>query len=512
MRRGCGANRIVRAAASRLFIGERVRLRRGGSRRSRGRGNSGLDVVENARAGLAVKHFLGIQAAHFLKDMRADAHAAGGAFLVANFGQRHAVVLFDDAIVVVQQVFGNSGHSAFARCVELCEILFAGGFCGFDLRALRASGFFHFLQRLFRGFDAAVVFLARNHLLEQAVFGLGNFLLGHLHFVLQGFIGFVGFDLRGLVLVLADFFFPTLDVELVFLAVFHGGELRGFALFDLGFRGGDAGIHLRDFLREGGQARADIMQPRVHGLQVDEALKNLLHYARILTRQRALPLPTARMEGMSLFRGLVRSMDMIGSAAISWEGRVGLDSDVSQLRRGDLDALSALLGRYQNRLYRYLLRLVREPAEAEDLFQLTWLRVAEKIRKYDPSRNFDAWLFTLARNLAIDHLRRIRPESLDEPIPGAPGESAATRLPSAERPALEGILDRERTSRLATALDLLPVVQREVMTLRFEEEMKLEEIADVTDVPLSTVKTRLRRGLEKLRQTLETNYPGENWQ
>jgi RNA polymerase sigma-70 factor (ECF subfamily) len=205
-------------------------------------------------------------------------------------------------------------------------------------------------------------------------------------------------------------------------------------------------------------------------------------------------------------------MDMIGSAAISWEGRVGLDSDVSQLRRGDLDALSALLGRYQNRLYRYLLRLVREPAEAVDLFQLTWLRVAEKIRKYDPSRNFDAWLFTLARNLAIDHLRRIRPESLDEPIPGAPGESAATRLPSAERPALEGILDRERTSRLGSALDLLPVVQREVMTLRFEEEMKLEEIADVTDVPLSTVKTRLRRGLEKLRQTLETNYPGENWQ
>jgi len=56
------------------------------------------------------------------------------------------------------------------------------------------------------------------------------------------------------------------------------------------------------------------------------------------------------------------------------------------------------------------------------------------------------------------------------------------------------------------------VVQREVLTLRFEEEMKLEDIAEVIDIPLSTVKTRLRRALERLRQTLETNYPGEVWQ
>jgi RNA polymerase sigma-70 factor (ECF subfamily) len=73
-------------------------------------------------------------------------------------------------------------------------------------------------------------------------------------------------------------------------------------------------------------------------------------------------------------------------------------------------------------------------------------------------------------------------------------------------------MDRERSGRLAQALELLPVSQREVLTLRFEEEMKLEEIADVIDAPLSTVKTRLRRGLDRLRNTLETNYPGEVWQ
>ncbi|MFZ3218055.1 MAG: sigma-70 family RNA polymerase sigma factor [Candidatus Acidiferrales bacterium] len=192
---------------------------------------------------------------------------------------------------------------------------------------------------------------------------------------------------------------------------------------------------------------------------------------------------------------------------------MALDSDVAQLRRGDLDALSALLTRYQNRLYRYLLRMVRQPAEAEDLFQQTWLRVAEKIQQYDPRRSFEAWLFTLARNLAIDHLRRIRPESLDEPIDAAvPGETGATRLASHERPPMEGILARERSQRLGMALEMLPVVQREVLTLRFEEEMKIEEIAEVLGAPLSTVKTRLRRGLERLRVTLETSFPGENWQ
>jgi len=216
------------------------------------------------------------------------------------------------------------------------------------------------------------------------------------------------------------------------------------------------------------------------------------------------------------YSAMIRGIAAAGrddAAAIYWEGRVALDSDVAQLRRGDLDALSTLLTRYQNRLYRYLLRMVRQPAEAEDLFQQTWLRVAEKIQHYDPRRSFEAWLFTLARNLAIDHLRRMRPESLDEPIgDSATGETAATRLLSQERPAIEGILLRERSQRLGVVLDLLPVVQREVLTLRFEEEMKIEEIAEVLGAPLSTVKTRLRRGLERLRVIMETSYPGENWQ
>lgn len=186
---------------------------------------------------------------------------------------------------------------------------------------------------------------------------------------------------------------------------------------------------------------------------------------------------------------------------------MGLDAEVARLRRGDLDALATLVQRYQHRLYRYLLRLVRQPAEAEDLFQQTWLRVAGQIRRFDPHRNFDAWLFTLARNLAIDHLRRIRPESLDE---WDSREFAATppALRDSAPPALDVMIARERSELVAAAVQKLPVIYSEVLTLRFEEEMKLEEIAEVLKAPLSTIKSRLRRGLEGVREILEARYPG----
>ena len=192
---------------------------------------------------------------------------------------------------------------------------------------------------------------------------------------------------------------------------------------------------------------------------------------------------------------------------------MGVDSDVARLRRGDLDALSDLITRYQNRLYRYLLRMVRQPSEAEDLFQQTWLRVVERIRSFDPKRSFEAWLFTVARNLAIDHLRRVRPESLDEPTSdAASSESAADRLTSREPAPFDRAFASERSSQVASAVAELPVMYRDVLALRFEEEMKIEEIAQVVGAPLSTVKTRLRRSLEQLRRGLETRYPGESWQ
>ena len=204
---------------------------------------------------------------------------------------------------------------------------------------------------------------------------------------------------------------------------------------------------------------------------------------------------------------------MVVATELSLEGPVALDADVVRLRRGDLNALSELITRYQNRLYRYLLRIVRQPVEAEDLFQQTWLRVVEKIRSFDPSRNFDVWLFTLARNLALDHLRRIRPQSLDEPLADSGhGETMADRIPFKGHTPLDDALADERRAEISEAMAGLPMIYREVLTLRFQDDMKIEEIAQVTAAPVSTVKARLRRSLEQLRHALEARYSGGTWQ
>ncbi len=188
---------------------------------------------------------------------------------------------------------------------------------------------------------------------------------------------------------------------------------------------------------------------------------------------------------------------MICELAIEPEGWLGADAEIAGLRRCDPDVVATLIGRYQRRLYRYLLRLVSDPAAAEDIFQQTWLRVIEKIRQYDAGRGFEPWLFSIARHLAIDHLRRTRPASLDEPRPGGSWSDA---VPSPAPTALDRFLRSERTSLVMRQLERLPAIYREVLTLRFEEEMKIEEIAGLTGLPLGTVKSRLRRALLALRE------------
>jgi RNA polymerase sigma-70 factor (ECF subfamily) len=193
---------------------------------------------------------------------------------------------------------------------------------------------------------------------------------------------------------------------------------------------------------------------------------------------------------------------------MGWGASVSVESELTQLRGGDVGAVAALMERYQHRLYRYLLRIVRQPHTAEDLFQQTWLRVMERIGRFDPQRSFEGWLFALAHNLAIDHLRRYQPESLDDPLPS--GDSRAELTEGTGPGALEQLLSQERAGWVAEALTLLPLVFREVLTLRFEEEMKLEEMAVVLGLPLGTVKTRLHRALKHLRRSLEEKLENRN--
>lgn len=187
---------------------------------------------------------------------------------------------------------------------------------------------------------------------------------------------------------------------------------------------------------------------------------------------------------------------------------MGRDADVERLRSGDHGALGPLLGRFGQRLYRFLLRLVRDASTAEDLFQQTWVRAVERIGRYDPHREFAPWLFAVARNLAIDELRRLRPESLDEAE--EPGRHAGV-AEDVERRYIETFERDQRVRQVRHALGELSVADREALTLRFEDEMTLPQMAEVLGVPLPTAKARLYRAMTRLEERLRALDPRRSW-
>jgi RNA polymerase sigma-70 factor (ECF subfamily) len=172
------------------------------------------------------------------------------------------------------------------------------------------------------------------------------------------------------------------------------------------------------------------------------------------------------------------------------------------LKRQDPELLDRLIDTYQHRLMRYLTFLTGKRETAEDLFQETWMRVLMRGAQYNGKARFDTWLFTIARNLAIDLSRKRTMASLDELQD--PGNDERPFEIAIEGPSpFEQFCSREDAAEVSAVLLGLHASYREVLVLRFHEEMALEEIASVTKSPLSTVKSRLYRGLAALKPQIE---------
>jgi RNA polymerase sigma-70 factor, ECF subfamily len=184
----------------------------------------------------------------------------------------------------------------------------------------------------------------------------------------------------------------------------------------------------------------------------------------------------------------------------------GLMTDDTQLladglRRRDPGVLDRLIEQYQQRLYRYLLFLTGNPAMAEDLFQETWVRVLERGHQFNAKNKFESWLFAIARNLVIDVSRRRKIASLEDlgdPDSNQPYEPPDNRSISV----LQMLVARENEKAVQLSLLKIPAYYREVLLLRFHEELPLEEISTVLATPISTVKSRLYRGLAALKSAL----------
>lgn len=176
----------------------------------------------------------------------------------------------------------------------------------------------------------------------------------------------------------------------------------------------------------------------------------------------------------------------------------GSDEDdgalLARYRKGDRDAFAELVVRYQRPLYNAALWIVRKPEDASDVTQIVFLRVAERLDDYDPKHKFFSWIYRIAVNESLNLLRRTgRDDELDEEAEYAAGESANPEWQLAQV---------QQSRHLQAALLRLKASDRMVLMLRHFSEFGYEEIAQILDIDVKTVKSRLYEARQRLRDLL----------
>lgn len=185
------------------------------------------------------------------------------------------------------------------------------------------------------------------------------------------------------------------------------------------------------------------------------------------------------------------------------------DADVAALaQRGREDAVRELVRRYERPVFSLIFRMVRDSATAEDLAQDAFIKVLNHIDKYRPEFKFSSWLFKIANNVAIDHLRRRQLDTIS--MDGSPNASSAADIEATSfdiadhaESALDVMEAKELGSAIERAIGALRPEYRSCIMLRHVEGRSYEEIAATLDLPLGTVKTYIHRARHQLREALE---------
>jgi RNA polymerase sigma-70 factor (ECF subfamily) len=185
-----------------------------------------------------------------------------------------------------------------------------------------------------------------------------------------------------------------------------------------------------------------------------------------------------------------------------------------RVQRGDRAAFTELVTKYQQPIYNFILRTLRDETEAEDIAQTTFVQVWKSAARYRPSARFSTWLFTIARNLCLNEIRRRSRHPADSmDAPAVTGEEhtvpqiedAVTAQPT------DALLQGELETKLAAALADLPENQRTAILLCQRDELSYEEIAKVLDCSLSATKSLIFRGRETLKQRLKHYLRTGDW-
>jgi RNA polymerase sigma-70 factor (ECF subfamily) len=176
---------------------------------------------------------------------------------------------------------------------------------------------------------------------------------------------------------------------------------------------------------------------------------------------------------------------------------------VAAVLDGNRDRFGDLVDRYQGRLVNYLFRLLRNVDDAHDLAQEVLVKVYQVLDRYDPQFKFSTWLFRVAQNAAIDQIRRRRLKLVSLRQDDDDGDGRDWDLPSPERGPYGEMRNRERGDAIQAAIDTLPWEYRELILLRHFGELPYDEIAHLKQMPLGTVKNKLFRGRQMLKDKLQ---------
>ncbi len=185
------------------------------------------------------------------------------------------------------------------------------------------------------------------------------------------------------------------------------------------------------------------------------------------------------------------------------------DADVVALaQRGREDAYRELVRRYERPVFSLVFRMVRDTATAEDLAQDAFIKVLGNLDKYRSEFKFSSWLFKIANNVAIDHLRRRQLDTIS--MDGSPHAQTAADMEatsfdvgSEDKSPLEALESKELGSSIERAIAALRPEYRSCIMLRHVEGRSYEEIAATLDLPLGTVKTYIHRARHQLRESLD---------
>jgi RNA polymerase sigma-70 factor (ECF subfamily) len=176
---------------------------------------------------------------------------------------------------------------------------------------------------------------------------------------------------------------------------------------------------------------------------------------------------------------------------------------VQQALQGSQPAYTEIVRRYERPVFTLIVRMVRDRTVAEDLAQDAFLKAFGALERFDCQRKLSSWLFKIAHNTTLDHLRRKVPDTVTLEGRGddSDGLSAVLEDESVEAP--DRRAERWDLSRdLSRALERVRSDYREILVLRYQEELSYNEIADITGLPLGTVKTHLHRGRKQMAVAL----------